>query len=50
MEEFQPIIYILGTSERPSVSGLERLMSKNDSEEDSEWKMHVNSGNFLLDT
>lgn len=38
MEESQPTVYILGTSERPRVSGLERLMSKIDSEEEKEMK------------
>lgn len=35
----QPIIYILGTSERPLVSVLERLMSKPDSEEEKQMKI-----------
>lgn len=38
MEESQPIIYILATSERPHVSDLERLMSKIDSEEEKQMK------------
>ena len=38
MEVSQPIIYILGTSEKPLLSGLERLMSKIDSEEEKQMK------------
>lgn len=48
MEVSQPIIYILGTSEKPLVSGLQRLMSKIDSEEEKQMKNVQELWEFLF--
>lgn len=48
MEVSQPLIYMLGTSKRPLVSGLQRLMCKIDSEEEKQMKNVQELWEFLF--